>query len=234
MFGCRCAARQARPCCPKANNLARFARRDPLRHRGGFAGSGGAPIVDGAAADAGGRSNPPPGSNLANRLTNVPGASVVFLGGAVTYSNQAKQEMLGVSAETLCQHGAVSQPVAQGMAEGVRRRLHSDYALALTGIAGPGGGSPEKPVGTGLYRISWKSGHGCPTFLRSNRPGDVQIRRHPTRFGHVAPSLGEVICGGVVVRLRIGRRIDRLGALYRWLWRRRIGVAAHGGQNGAG
>ncbi len=88
------------------------------------------------------------GGYLANRLTNVPGASAVFLAGFVTYSNEAKQIALGVKDETLAVHGAVSEVAACEMAEGTRNRHGATYALATTGIAGPGGGTPEKPVGT--------------------------------------------------------------------------------------
>jgi nicotinamide-nucleotide amidase len=88
------------------------------------------------------------GGCLANRLTNVPGASAVLLAGLVTYSNAAKQKFLGVQADTLARHGAVSEPVAREMAEGARHQSQTDYALSVTGIAGPSGGSPEKPVGT--------------------------------------------------------------------------------------
>lgn len=88
------------------------------------------------------------GGYLAHRLTNVPGASAIFSNGFVTYSNEAKQTFLGVRPETLAQHGAVSEPVAREMAEGARRVSRTDYAIAVTGIAGPGGGTPEKPVGT--------------------------------------------------------------------------------------
>jgi nicotinamide-nucleotide amidase len=88
------------------------------------------------------------GGYIAHKLTNVPGASAVLLGGVVAYSNDAKQKFLGVRPETLAGHGAVSEPVAAEMAEGVRRATGADFALAVTGIAGPGGGTPEKPVGT--------------------------------------------------------------------------------------
>ena len=88
------------------------------------------------------------GGFISNRLTNVPGASAIFLGGLITYSNDAKQTILGVRAETLAAHGAVSEAVAKEMAEGAREKLRADFAVSVTGIAGPGGGTPEKPVGT--------------------------------------------------------------------------------------
>jgi nicotinamide-nucleotide amidase len=88
------------------------------------------------------------GGYVANRITDVPGASAVFLAGLVTYSNEAKQQLLGVRPETLAKHGAVSEATVREMAEGARRRFNADYALAITGIAGPSGGTPDKPVGT--------------------------------------------------------------------------------------
>tara|TARA_B110000438_G_scaffold184410_1_gene176140 strand:- start:649 stop:1884 length:1236 start_codon:yes stop_codon:yes gene_type:complete len=88
------------------------------------------------------------GGLLAHRLTNVPGASTVFLAGHCTYSNAAKQTILGVQAETLAEHGAVSEAIARQMAEGARAVHGADYALATTGIAGPDGGTAEKLVGT--------------------------------------------------------------------------------------
>jgi nicotinamide-nucleotide amidase len=88
------------------------------------------------------------GGLLANRVTNVPGASEVFLAGYVSYANQAKINMLDVDSHLIEKYGAVSEQVALALAENARRCAGSDYALATTGIAGPGGGSPEKPVGT--------------------------------------------------------------------------------------
>lgn len=88
------------------------------------------------------------GGYIGNRITNVPGASAVFLAGLVTYSNEAKQKFLGVKSETLAAHGAVSEAVVREMAEGARANAGADFAIAITGIAGPGGGSTTKPVGT--------------------------------------------------------------------------------------
>ena len=88
------------------------------------------------------------GGCIANQLTNVPGASAVLLAGLVTYSNRAKERLLGVNAATLAQHGAVSGAVAREMAEGARRQTQAHYALSATGIAGPSGGTQAKPVGT--------------------------------------------------------------------------------------
>jgi nicotinamide-nucleotide amidase len=98
------------------------------------------------------------GGAIAHRLTNVPGASVVFRGGIVSYSNDAKQTILGVKTETLLAHGAVSEEVAAEMAAGVRAALGADYALAVTGIAGPGGGSESKPVGTVYLALAFPGG----------------------------------------------------------------------------
>ncbi|HXI71548.1 MAG TPA: competence/damage-inducible protein A [Verrucomicrobiae bacterium] len=88
------------------------------------------------------------GGGIANRITNVPGASEIFLGGVVSYSNAAKETLLGVSAGSLAAHGAVSETVAREMAVGAREKFGADFAIAVTGIAGPGGGTVEKPVGT--------------------------------------------------------------------------------------
>ena len=88
------------------------------------------------------------GGLLGARITAIPGASDVFLGGVLAYDNSVKTEMLGVDPSVLAGHGAVSEPVALAMAHGVRARLGSDIGISITGVAGPGGGTPEKPVGT--------------------------------------------------------------------------------------
>ncbi len=87
------------------------------------------------------------GGLIAHRITNISGSSNYFLGGVVAYSNEAKEKILGLPHETLLRYGAVSEESARAMAEGARRLFVSDLALAVTGIAGPTGGTPEKPVG---------------------------------------------------------------------------------------
>lgn len=88
------------------------------------------------------------GGMIAHQITSVSGSSSYFLGSVVSYANEVKMESLGVSEENLKNHGAVSEQVVRQMAEGVRERLHTDYAIATSGIAGPDGGTDEKPVGT--------------------------------------------------------------------------------------
>jgi nicotinamide-nucleotide amidase len=87
------------------------------------------------------------GGLLGGRITAARGSSEYFLGGVVSYANEVKETLLEVPAGMLAQYGAVSEPVAAAMAEGVRRLVHADYALGITGVAGPEGGTPEKPVG---------------------------------------------------------------------------------------
>lgn len=94
------------------------------------------------------------GGLLASRLTDVPGASAGFLGGVVTYSNEAKEALVGVPRSVLIDHGAVSEPVARAMAEGVRARFESTWGAAITGIAGPSGGTSDKPVGLVHWAVS--------------------------------------------------------------------------------
>ena len=98
------------------------------------------------------------GGFLAHRITNVPGSSAVFLAGYVTYANEAKMATLGMPEFLISQHGAVSGPVARAMAEGALQKSGATYALSTTGIAGPGGGSDEKPVGTLFIALAAKDG----------------------------------------------------------------------------
>ena len=98
------------------------------------------------------------GGWVAQSVTAIAGSSAWFDRGFVTYSNEAKQEMLGVSSETLRCHGAVSEATAVAMATGALAHSRADWTLAITGIAGPGGGSPEKPVG--MVCFSWAGRDG--------------------------------------------------------------------------
>lgn len=120
------------------------------------------------------------GGFLAHRITNVPGASAVFLEGFVTYANAAKTRSLGVDAALIAAHGAVSEPVAAAMAEGARRAAGADHALATTGIAGPDGGTEEKPVGTVFIALATKLG---PTVVQRHRFGSSRenFKDHATQ-----------------------------------------------------
>lgn len=101
------------------------------------------------------------GGLIAERVTRVPGSSGWFAGGAVTYSDRLKRELLGVPQALLAAHGAVSEEVARAMAEGARERLGGDVAVAVTGVAGPGGGSEEKPVGTVHLALAGPAAEGA-------------------------------------------------------------------------
>ena len=97
------------------------------------------------------------GGMLSARMAEVSGVSAVYMGSVVSYSNEAKVEIIGVGLSSLQAQGAVSQVVAQEMAQGVRHRFHTDWGISITGIAGPTGGSTEKPVGTVWIAVSGPS-----------------------------------------------------------------------------
>ncbi len=105
------------------------------------------------------------GGLIGHRITNVAGSSNYYERGFITYSNEAKREILGVPEKVLIGHGAVSDPCARAMAEGARRAAGAEAGLAVTGIAGPGGGTPEKPVGTVFMAVSLPSGTRSGRFL---------------------------------------------------------------------
>ena len=116
---------------------------------------------------------------LAARLTERPGSSEYVMGGVVAYSNESKVELLGVDPGLIEEHGAVSEPVADAMAEGALRRFEADTAVAITGIAGPGGGTEEKPVGTVCWSVRTADGRGITRTVRL--PGDrADIRDRST------------------------------------------------------
>jgi len=115
------------------------------------------------------------GGLLAERITSVSGSSRYFLGGAIVYSNPLKTELAGVPAEMIERHGAVSREVAAALAEGIRYRCESSLGVGITGVAGPGGGTPEKPVGLVFHAVAGDSG---TEVIERKFPGDrKRIRR---------------------------------------------------------
>ena len=114
------------------------------------------------------------GGLIAKMITDIPGASDCFGMGVVTYSNEAKQNLLGVKTETLAQYGAVSAQTAAEMCEGMRALSGADAAVAVTGIAGPGGGTVEKPVG--LVYVGISGANGTQTFMLNLAGNRDEIR----------------------------------------------------------
>jgi PncC family amidohydrolase len=119
------------------------------------------------------------GGLLADHITDIPGSSDYFVGGVVPYSNEAKVALLNVSWDTLRLSGAVSREIVIEMARGVRKVLGADIGVSLSGIAGPGGGMPEKPVGTTWIGLSASDGDWSRTFVwdgdrRSNKASSAQ------------------------------------------------------------
>ena len=124
------------------------------------------------------------GGWLAKCLTDLPGSSKWFLGGGVCYSNEAKQRDLGVRSATLRAHGAVSEAVVRELARGALRRSGADHAVAISGIAGPGGAVPGKPVGTVWFAFARKCGRGIAveTVRRRFLGGRDDVRRKAVIF----------------------------------------------------
>jgi len=114
------------------------------------------------------------GGLLGKMLTDIPGSSAYYRFGWVTYANEAKEKLLGVPEEILAQHGAVSEAVVRAMAEGARARANSTYALSISGIAGPDGGTAEKPVGTVWFGLAHPGGTIARMFIF---PGDREFIR---------------------------------------------------------
>lgn len=104
------------------------------------------------------------GGLIAHRLTNIPGSSAYFIGSVIAYDNRIKQQVLQVSEDLLIQYGAVSEPVAIQMAIAARTLFETDFALSVTGIAGPGGATPDKPVGLTYIALAGRDG-----LIRSER-----------------------------------------------------------------
>ena len=131
------------------------------------------------------------GGLIAAELTSVAGSSDWFLGGVVAYANAVKESVLGVSAEILAEHGAVSEPVVLAMARGARAVTGAEMAVAVSGVAGPGGGGPDKPVGTVWIAWSWPGGERAGRF---QFPGDRAAVRRATTEAAIAGLL-EIVQG---------------------------------------
>lgn len=116
------------------------------------------------------------GGLIAKRITDLPGSSAYFLQGIVAYANEAKERLLGVPKDLLERHGAVSREVAEAMAKGVRQRAGTDLGLAVTGVAGPDGGSEEKPVGTVYIALADAEGCRSERFLFGGSRDKVRVR----------------------------------------------------------
>ncbi|HEY2290524.1 MAG TPA: competence/damage-inducible protein A [Thermoanaerobaculia bacterium] len=122
------------------------------------------------------------GGLFSQRITAIAGSSDYFLGAAITYSNELKTQLVGVPAGMIAEHGAVSEPVARAMAEGVRRTLRSDWGVGITGVAGPGGGSETKPVGTVHLAVAGPR-DGEVEHRHVRLPGDRdRVRRFATQI----------------------------------------------------
>ena len=119
------------------------------------------------------------GGWVGKALTDIPGSSAWFLGGVVSYDNSLKQSLLGVADETLAIHGAVSDATVREMALGALERVGGDIALAVSGIAGPGGGQPGKPVGTVWFGWAWRHGQAVHhrTRLKIIEGSREEVRR---------------------------------------------------------
>jgi len=140
------------------------------------------------------------GGLIAAAITSVPRSSTVFRTGIVSYSNASKRRLLGVAADTLYQHGAVSEATVLAMAEGALQRDRADVAIAVSGIAGPDGGSPDKPVGT--VWIGWATSLGCRSHNDAQHFHFLGDRR-AVRNAAVVAALR-----GTIARLRAANNVE--------------------------
>ncbi|MGD9963438.1 MAG: CinA family protein [Thermoplasmata archaeon] len=114
------------------------------------------------------------GGKLGDMITSVPGSSDYFLGGVISYSNSAKVGLLSVDPEVIRSEGAVSEKVALQMAEGARIVFGADMGVSTTGVAGPGGGSPEKPVGLAYVAVSTRDGGACRKVMSAGARDEIK------------------------------------------------------------
>ncbi len=131
------------------------------------------------------------GGGIAALLTDMPGSSAWFERGFVTYSNESKIEMLGVSAEIISTHGAVSQQTALAMAEGSLKNSHADVAVSVTGVAGPSGGTADKPVGLVFTGYAFKNA-GQTEVIKHNFNGDRSDIRKQTADAVIAHLIAQM------------------------------------------
>lgn len=133
------------------------------------------------------------GGLIAATCTDLAGSSAWFDRGAVTYSNEAKADLLGVPPELIAQHGAVSEPVARAMAEGLLQRSKAHITVAVTGIAGPGGGTPGKPVGTVWLAWAWRDASTEQASGTQAMLLRLAGERRAIRLATVRAALGQVL-----------------------------------------
>ncbi|NLK00455.1 MAG: CinA family protein [Clostridia bacterium] len=132
------------------------------------------------------------GGLIASLITDVPGSSKYFGYGIISYSNEAKTKLLGVKKDTLRDYGAVSKETAQEMALGVRKISSSDYGLSVTGIAGPGGGSSDKPIGLVYVGFSSNKGESCQRLdLEGNRQ-EIRLKTADLALNYLLEKIDEV------------------------------------------
>ncbi len=145
------------------------------------------------------------GGLLGDRITGVPGSSAYYLGGVIAYANAVKEQILKVPKEMMVEHGAVSELTALGMARGVRRLLNADYGLSVTGIAGPGGGTVEKPVGLTWVAVSGPEGDFAARHIY---PGDREENKHAA-VDSVLELLLEVVASETDRLIQVDARRDK-------------------------
>ena len=157
------------------------------------------------------------GGLVAGAISGVPGSSSVLHGGFVTYANTAKTEMVGVPAATLAFVGAVSREVAAVMAAGARARTGAGIVVSVTGVAGPDGGSPEKPVGTVWFGVEDADGGAAGEMLVSRRPGFGAARVGAAGAGDAAGGFGRAGVSGLFVSyILLGLLVGTLVGLTGW------------------
>ena len=138
------------------------------------------------------------GGLIGHLITSIPGSSAYFMGGITSYSNQAKCDLLGVSPDTLEQYGAVSDQTAKEMAMGVKERFKSDIGISVTGIAGPDGGSIEKPVGTVFMGFVFENGPLAIKYLFKGSRSEIKQQTAETALENIKRYLnGDSFVSGI-------------------------------------